>query len=52
MPRYQGDSNPGQKAWVEPWLLLGQVHVCKYMFTINMLKFIIKKKKLILIILF
>ena len=36
-------SNIGQKAWVEPWLPLGQVHVYKYMFTINILKFIIKK---------
>ena len=36
-------SNLGQKAWVEPWLPLGQVHVYKYMFTINILKFIIKK---------
>ena len=35
--------NLGQKAWVEPWLPLGQVHVYKYMFIINMLKFIIKK---------
>ena len=36
-------SNLGQKAWVEPWLPLGQVHVYKYMFTINILKLIIKK---------
>ena len=38
-------TNLGQKVWVEPWLPLGQVNVYKYLFTINILKFIIKINK-------
>ena len=42
-PLKQGDSNLniGHKAWVEPWLPLDQLHICKYILNLNILKFII-----------